>query len=282
MRQDIASLEGFYQTPLGRHAAAALASRIDALWPGAHGLSLLGIGYPAPLLNGLAASARRTAAVMPDGQGVAAWRAVEPRGNASLLSREDRLPFADQTFDRAILLHALEEAEAPQVMLRELWRVLAPEGRLLVVAANRRGLWARAESTPFGHGRPWTRAQLALLLSQAMFQTTAWTHALHAPPIPGALALSLAHVWERSGETLHSAFGGAVMIEAVKRLYIDPRSGAPEATKSALAKARKGIAGAPKEQAPRDARLGVENGPLTEPENERLICRHTDSKGPAE
>ena len=42
----------------------------------------------------------------------------------------------------------LEWSEKPRDLLRELWRVLAPNGRLLLVVPNRRGLWARVDTTP--------------------------------------------------------------------------------------------------------------------------------------
>ncbi len=228
-----------------------LSNRAEALWSSVQGQSLLGIGYPAPVVGGLCRGARRSAAIMPFAQGAAPWDLAD-RGNVAILSDDARLPFADQMFDRVVLAHALEEADSPRAMLREIWRVTAPEGRLLVVAANRRGLWARAEATPFGHGRPWTRAQLSTLLENSLFQTTAWTHALHTPPIPWSLNIALSSVWESFGESTRNAFGGVVMVEAVKRLYIDPRGGAVELSLSGAhaARTRKGLANAPKQQAP--------------------------------
>ena len=148
------------------------------------------------------------------------------RGNASLLAPEARLPFADGVFDRAVLLHALEEAENPRAVCRELWRVMAPEGRIVVAVANRRGLWARAERTPFGHGRPWTLRQLSGLLSDCAFQVSASTNALFMPPLPISLVTAGAHGWERTGRWVAQSFGGVVLVEAVKRLYIEPGGGA--------------------------------------------------------
>ena len=59
---------------------------------------------------------------------------------------------------------ALETAERVRPLLREMWRVLAPEGRLILVVPNRRGVWARLDKTPFGQGRPYSRRQLEALL----------------------------------------------------------------------------------------------------------------------
>jgi hypothetical protein len=94
---------------------------------------------------------------------------------------------------------------------------MSPEGRLVVIAANRLGLWARADATPFGHGRPYNRGQLVRLLSDAMFEPLATARALYLPPISWAARIAMP--WERAGETLWPAFGGLLMMEAVKRFY---------------------------------------------------------------
>jgi len=174
MRQDVIALQKFYASPLGRAAADSLARRTVALW--GNGLAreqVLGIGFATPLLERFGAEAQIRVAAMPAAQGALSWSATE-KGTSTVLFDEELLPFRDGMFSRIIMLHGLEEAYAPAVLLREIWRVLAPEGRLIVIAANRLGLWARAESTPFGHGRPWTRGQLTQLLQESMFQTTAW------------------------------------------------------------------------------------------------------------
>jgi SAM-dependent methyltransferase len=122
-------------------------------------------------------------------------------------------------FDRVLLVHALEEAPDARILLREIWRVMAPEGRLAVVAANRAGLWARADGTPFGHGRPYSRGQLAGLLSEALFEPIASARALYAPPLDWPLVFALGEGLERAGRILAPAAGGLVLMEAVKRLY---------------------------------------------------------------
>lgn len=250
MRQDAIKLQRFYASRLGQAASGVIAGKIDALWGGADGLSVLGLGYAPPLLETLA-GAKRCVAAMPDAQGVCDWRASQ-RGGASLKTDEARLPFADGLFDRTIVFHGVEEAESPRAMVRELWRVMAPEGRIIIAAANRRGLWARAESTPFGHGRPWTKTQLVTLLSDASFQVTASAHALHIPPVSLSLVTAATDAWERAGELILPGFGGVVLVEAVKRLYIEPRGSASAPAHSA-AKARKGAAALPRNEAP-DAR----------------------------
>jgi ubiquinone/menaquinone biosynthesis C-methylase UbiE len=89
-----------------------------------------------------------------------------PEGkNASLFCEEDALPFPDMFFDRILIVHGLESSESLRALLRQLWRVLAPEGRILLVAPNRASLWAQVQRSPFGHGRPFSKMELEGLLA---------------------------------------------------------------------------------------------------------------------
>jgi len=219
MRQDVTTLESFYASPLGQAAAKTLSSRMQSLWGGCKAEQVLGFGFATPLLDRIGPDAQIKVAAMPAAQGALTW-APNANGVATVLCDEVRLPFRDGMFSRLVVMHGLEESSAPDALLRELWRVLAPEGRLIVIASNRLGLWARSESTPFGHGRPWTRGQLARVLGEAMFQTTAWTHGLHMPPTGWPPVLALHEGWEKVGERVSAIMGGVVLIEATKRLYL--------------------------------------------------------------
>lgn len=219
MRVDVLALQRFYASPLGDAAQHAVARRLAALWPNLDGLDLLGLGYPTPYLAGAREVARRVVAMMPGAQGAEPW----PGEGACLtvLGEEARLPFMDAVFDRIVLVHALEETPSAQALLREVWRVLAPEGRLVAVVANRWSFWAQSGASPFGHGRPFSRTQLSALLTDAMFQPVVSARALFAPPSTWTPFVRAAEAFERVGETLWPSFGGLLLMEAVKRLYAD-------------------------------------------------------------
>ena len=225
MRQDAVSLERFYGAPLGQAVGRVLAGRLTDLWGEARGLSLLGLGFAIPVLEAFDAAPSRIVAAVPLEHGPVTWD-YSGRGNATVSVGDERLPFPDGMFDRVIVLHGLEEAGNPRTYLREIWRITAPEGRVVLAAANRAGLWSRATRTPFGHGRPWSRSQLMSLLSSGLFQVTASTSALYMPPIAAGLVTSAAEGWETIGSLFTPGFGGVVLVEAVKRLYASPDSGA--------------------------------------------------------
>jgi SAM-dependent methyltransferase len=217
MRVDVLALQRFYATPLGEVVRRMAGRRLAALWPQADGLDVLGVGYATPYLDRFREGARRVVASMPGEQGAERWPGRA--GCLTALSDEARLPFMDSVFDRVLVAHALEESEAVRPLLREIWRVMAPEGRLVILTVNRWSLWAQADGTPFGHGRPYSRAQLALLLSDAMFSPVASARALYAPPLKWTV--KAADAFERVGEVIWPAQGGLVLMEAVKRLYAD-------------------------------------------------------------
>src|SRR5438477_12203949 len=118
---------------------------------------------------------------MPAAQGVLKW----PTGRPALatLVEEFSLPLADAAIDRILLVHALEMSDDPEGLLREVWRVLAPAGRMIAIIPNRRGVWTRTDATPVGHGRPYSRLQITPLLRPAWFTATSVGEAPVMPPV---------------------------------------------------------------------------------------------------
>jgi SAM-dependent methyltransferase len=215
MRRSVDDLECFYATPLGRAAQAMIGRKIAEAWEGVRTLDVLGVGYATPYLEVFNADARRTVAAMPQGQGATVWG---PGGrNLVSLAAEGALPFPNALFDRVLLIHALEESDDPEGLMIEARRVLAPSGRLIVVAASRRGLWSHAENTPFGFGRPFSRGQLEAVVNIAGLSPTAWSRALYLPP--HAAFAPYAELIEQMGSRIAAPFSGVIMLEAVKQTF---------------------------------------------------------------
>src|SRR6476619_7021006 len=181
MQQDVADLRDFYNRPLGGVVRRLLTSRIRSRWRSTQGAALMGLGFAVPYIGMFREEAQRLGALMPANQGALAWPAS---GNSrTVLVEEAMLPLADASVDRLLAVHCLETSERVGPLLREIWRVLTPEGRVLLIVPNRRGIWARLDTTPFGHGRPYSRGQLERLLKDALFSPLEWTSALYMPPI---------------------------------------------------------------------------------------------------
>lgn len=225
MFSDVVELRDFYATPLGRVAKRLIRRKLRSLWPSLRGLDLIGIGYTTPLMRPFLGEARSIANIMPAAQGVVSW---PPDGPGRVcLADECHLPLATESVDRAILLHAVEGTAKLQPMLREVWRVLAGNGRAIVAVASRSGVWARVEETPFGHGRPFSRGQLSRLLRDTLFVPERVEGALWLPPLRQRWLLSGAGAWEGIGERWLPGLGGVILVEVSKQIYAMPRGAEP-------------------------------------------------------
>ncbi len=161
MYDDIAEFKRFYQTRLGQNVADLMRRQLDLFWHAGSPLSSAFLGYAQPFLD---SNQPIPLGLMPARRGAASW----PQSSSVRNSLVDplTLPLPDVHLDRLLLVHALEFEHDPGQCLDECWRVLDGAGRLLVVVPNRSGLWAKAERTPFGHGRPYSGRQLRRLLQR--------------------------------------------------------------------------------------------------------------------
>ena len=217
MISDIVDLRSFYATLLGRLAERSIAMALASVWARLPNERLVGLGYALPWLDRFGADAERVFAFMPATQGAVNWPPGGP--SATVLVFDEELPLVGSSIDRILMVHSLEHVEDPRETLKEIWRVLAPGGRLVIVVPNRRGVWARFEHTPFGTGRPYSRSQLTDLLRTTNFTPGAWSDGLHFPPSRRRWVIRLHQLIERAGRRFWPIFSGVIVVEAQKRLY---------------------------------------------------------------
>ncbi len=213
---DVVNLREFYSSRLGVVARRLINRGIQKRWQDAQGQRVLGFGYPTPYLGLFRDRCERCIAFMPAAQGVLKWPTA--RATLSTLVEERALPLPDAAVDRILLVHALEMSDDPEALLREVWRVLAPSGRLLAVVPNRRGVWARTDATPFGHGRPYSRSQISDLLRRTWFTPVSWSEALFVPPLQQGWLMRSAPAWERIGGATSLPLAGVHVVEATKQV----------------------------------------------------------------
>src|SRR5574343_238689 len=136
MSDQIIGMHHWFESPPGRYLLAWEQARIDEAVADMFGYHSLQVGMP--LLDGLRANR------MPH-----RWRALdawpEPGSDESpapdLLAHAAALPFPDNSLDLVLLPHALELSQDPHTALREVARVLVPEGRVVITGLNPVSLW---------------------------------------------------------------------------------------------------------------------------------------------
>ncbi|MFC0410282.1 class I SAM-dependent methyltransferase [Roseomonas elaeocarpi] len=220
MSAEVHGFDSFYASPTGVVAKRLLRTRLRALWPELAGREVLGIGHAGPYLRLWRRRAARVVAVAPAQLHPGTMLPWPPDGPcAAALVEEESLPFPDLSFDNVLMVHGLENAAHSRRLLREVWRVMKDEGRLLVLVPNRRSIWAHLERTPLGHGQPYSPGQLARFLRAGMFHVERRDGALFVPPFRSRFLLRGARAWEAMGRSVAPKLAGVTIIEARKEVF---------------------------------------------------------------
>jgi SAM-dependent methyltransferase len=217
MTPDVRQIISFYKSPLGKMSRALVREEVMRFAGDVRGQRVLGLGFATPYLRFTLEKAERIIAFMPARQGSSAWPREGP--SRTVLCDPLEMPLTDAAVDLIVAVHAFEHAADAEELMRELWRVAAPNARLIVVVPRRRGMWAAADNTPFGAGNPFSRPQLDKLLRDHSFVPEVWRDALYLPPSQSSLVLKSARFFERAGRLFGPALAGVVCVRARKELF---------------------------------------------------------------
>jgi SAM-dependent methyltransferase len=205
MLTDFADSQDFYQSRTGRAAQGLLRARIGKRWSG--------------LANGRVLPLGRAALVLDETPFISARMTGAQEETFSCLVDSKNKPLPDADIDRAIMLHALKAESDLEPVLREIWRVLKGEGRLLMVLPRAGSAWARNPDTPFGHEPAYTASQIKKILKRHGFFVARMNRALYARPCAPEPNFLRALEIERAAPGIFLRFGGGVLlVEARKRI----------------------------------------------------------------
>ncbi|GHA25983.1 SAM-dependent methyltransferase [Devosia pacifica] len=181
------------------------------------GQRVLGLGFATPYLRNTLGVAERVLAFMPARQGASSWPREGP--SHTVLCDPLEMPLTDAAVDMVIAVHAFEHIADEEELMRELWRVVAPNGTLIIVVPRRRGIWAQLDTTPFGQGHPFSANQLEKLLRAHSFEPEIWRDALYVPPFQSSLVLRSTRFFERVGRLFGPAMSGVICVRARKQAF---------------------------------------------------------------
>jgi len=136
------------------------------------------------------------------------------------------LPFASQSLDLIVLPHVLEFAEEPHQILREVERVLIPEGRLIVSGFNPASLWGArqvAGRLSGAHFLPLDGEFISLprlkdWLKLLNMEVNRGHFGCYAPPCMREKWLQRFEFMENAGDRWWPYFGAVYMVQAIKRI----------------------------------------------------------------
>jgi SAM-dependent methyltransferase len=165
-----------------------------------------------------------------------------PRLAPQVVMRLEELPFASQSIDLLILPHALEFADDPHRVLREVERVLMPEGQVVISGFNPISLWGlrqvvgRTFDSPFlpREGQFLALPRLKDWLKLLSFDVHRGHFGCYRPPFSSDRWQSRFGFMERAGERWWSYCGAIYIVHAIKRVQGMRLIGAPWKEKKRL------------------------------------------------
>ncbi|MCL6229109.1 class I SAM-dependent methyltransferase [Bartonella bilalgolemii] len=217
LKLDIITLKDFYTSTLGMRVQTTVCDQLNIFWPDLIDKRVMGLGYALPYLSVLRKRAKQCYAFMPASQGASPWPYLDKVATALVF--EEELPLPDASIDCVLLVHALEYTKNSHETLNEIWRVLIPNGRLIVIVPNRCGLWARNDHTPFGYGESYSRQQVVRLFKEANFINGPVQEILHYTPSLSYVSRLFSFFYESLASHIFPYFGGLLVCSAEKHVY---------------------------------------------------------------
>lgn len=145
---------------------------------------------------------------------------------SQLITNPHYLPFASASMDLVILPHLLEFHAAPHQILREVERVLVPEGSVIVTGFNPFSLWGlrRRFSRANNAAAPWRGHYLSIMRLKDWFallglDTHSGSFGCYAPPFSQENHLHRWHFIELAGNRWWPYGGATYIIQAIKRSH---------------------------------------------------------------
>ena len=145
-------------------------------------------------------------------------------GEVAVIAGDDALPFATASIDLVVLPHVLEFAERPHQVLREVERVLVPEGSVVISGFNPYSLWGMRRLAARKQGAvPWSGQYLSVIrirdwLTLLGFETQPASFGCYAPAVTAPNWLERWRFMDRFGARWWPVCGGAYVVQGIKRV----------------------------------------------------------------
>ncbi|MFA7669748.1 MAG: class I SAM-dependent methyltransferase [Burkholderiaceae bacterium] len=212
----ILELEEWLGTPQGRYVAAWEQTQFNGMVANAFGYHAIQIGLPHwDLLQSNRIPFKACATIEP----------VAGVSRPLVVAEPENLPFDSQSVDLLILPHGLECAPDPHQVLREIERVLVPEGRVVISGFNPWSLWGLHERLPGLDPLVPVPAPLQVSLPRLKdwfkllsFEMDRGRFGCYVPPSFTDTWLSRWSFMEKAGDRWWPICGAVYVVAAVKRV----------------------------------------------------------------
>ena len=219
MQPTINKLDVFYRSPSSTLISDILSRKLHARWPDLSGQDVLGYGFCEKYLSSYKKTANRIVLTLPE-KNLTKIQYDDMHGT-SCITENLSLPFSDSRFDKILCIHGTSDPLNFDLLLKEFWRVLKPEGQIIIISSSRFGSWIK-NMGPFSEDRSLTRKKFKKSVIKSGFQITFLKGCIYFPFSKVSKKNRLPYLLEKICETIFPYFSRLVLVEAIKRLYAEP------------------------------------------------------------
>jgi len=223
------ALSAFLRSPPGQYALAWEQQHLNTCVADIFGYHALQLGLPEidALRENRMPLRFRASDRLPDL--APAVRLGESEGEGTriaVITRYEELPFASASIDLVVMPHILEFAQEPHQVLREVDRVLVPEGQVVITGFNPASLWGLRQATARLGVSPFlpARSQFIALtrlkdwLKLLSFEVNRGRFGCYAPWARSERWLSRWRFMEKAGDRWWPVLGSVYLLTAIKRV----------------------------------------------------------------
>lgn len=217
-------LSEFLRSPPGRYVLDWEQQQLDAAVADIFGYHALQLGLPE--IDALRENRMPLRVCASDRLPAAAGQQHGTHCRVTVINRYEELPFATHSIDLVVMPHVLEFTEEPHQVLREVDRVLVPEGQIVLTGFNPVSLWglrqliARLGMTPFlpREGQFISLPRIKDWMKLLSFEVSRGRYGCYSPWVRSEKWLARWRFMEKAGDRWWPVFGSVYLVTAIKRV----------------------------------------------------------------
>ncbi|MEO8536490.1 MAG: class I SAM-dependent methyltransferase [Betaproteobacteria bacterium] len=203
------TLAHWFATPLGEYLKRREQAYFDETVADIFGFNALQVGLP-------------YCAFLAQSRMVSKWT-LDYDPPADIIADPHGLPFSENSIDLIVMPHALEFTDDPHLMLREAWRVVRPDGQIVISGFNPFSLFGSKRYFGRGATPPWTGNFIPLYrlkdwLTLLGFDAVGGRFDCYAPPFAQEKWLRRFGFFEKMGDRWWPITGGVYYLRATKKV----------------------------------------------------------------
>lgn len=220
MYQDFSNFKKFYDTEIGINLKELVSSKIKKYVYLYENQTLGSFGFANPYLDFVKEKNIKILNFYSSQFGIK--KNLIQNNSLNILHDEEKIPIEDLFFNHIFSIHYLENSNNLKKTLRELWRVLSPEGKIYLIIPNKKSSWSLSVNSPFSLGFGFSKKKIIHLLEENFYEIQFVERIVYFPYCTLKIICKNNLLIDKIGSRFWPFFNGFYLCVAQKRIYSTP------------------------------------------------------------